>query len=74
MNEILNKSRIDARLSDGTAVKGTMNIYKYNRLSDYLNSPDSDRFLKIFDATVSGSKANVIIINRDYIIWAVPEE
>jgi hypothetical protein len=74
MIDAANKAKISVCLSNGTIVKGTLNIRKYNRLSDYLNSKEVDQFLVISDATLPGQAGKVVIINRNEIVWATPEE
>jgi hypothetical protein len=69
-----NKAKISACLSDGTIIKGTLNIRKYNRVSDYLNSKEAEQFLVVVDASLPGQAGKVVIINRNEIIWATPEE
>ena len=74
MIDAANKTKISVCLSDGTIIKGTLNIRKYNRLSDYLNSKEADQFLVVIDATLPGHAGKVVIINRNEIVWATPEE
>jgi len=73
-NGTVNKAKISVCLSDGTSIKGILNIRKYNRLSDFLNSKETESFLAIYDALMNGTKTRVAIVNREHIIWAVPEE
>ncbi len=40
----VNKTKASIRLSDGTSIKGILNIRKYNRLSDFLNSKETETF------------------------------
>ena len=70
----VNKTKASLRLSDGTSIKGILNIRKYNRLSDFLNSKETEPFLAIYDALINETKTKVVIVNRGHIIWAVPEE
>ena len=72
--ETSNKTKLFIRLSDGTTIKGSLNIGKYLRLSDFLNSKDAEPFLIIYDASIAGTKSKVVIINRDHIACAAPEE
>ena len=72
--DTINKTKIAIHLTDGTTIKGMMNIHKYNRATDFLNSKDTDQFLIIFDASMAGITGDVVIINRNHIVWAVPEE
>jgi hypothetical protein len=74
MVDATKKAKITVCLTDGTIVKGSINIRKYNRLSDYLNSKEADQFLIIVDASLSGEIDKVVIVNRNQIVWAVPEE
>jgi hypothetical protein len=74
MIDAANKAKITVCLTDGTIIKGTLNIRKYNRLSDYLNSKEADQFLVIADASLSGEIDKVVIVDRDQIIWATPDE
>jgi hypothetical protein len=68
-----NKSKVVFRLADGKTVKGSLNIGKYNRVADFLNSKESGPFLLVYDASMTGIKSTVIIINRKHIVWAAPE-
>jgi Ni,Fe-hydrogenase maturation factor len=74
MIDATNKAKISVCLADGTIIKGTLNIRKYNRLSDYLNSKEADQFLIIVDASLPGQAGKVVIINRNQIVWAAPED
>jgi hypothetical protein len=74
MIDATNKAKISVCLSDGTIIKGTLNIRKYNRLSDYLNSKEADQFLIIVDASLPGQAGKVVIINRNQIVWAAPDD
>lgn len=73
MTETLNKTKVAVRLADGTTIKGLLNIGRYNRLSDFLNSKESDPFLIVYEASMPGTTGKVVIINRSHIAWAAPE-
>ena len=73
MTEMLNKAKVSVRLADGTTIKGSLNIGKYNRLSDFLNSKDAEPFLIVYDASMPGTMDKVVIINRNHIAWAAPD-
>lgn len=70
----VNRTKVSVQLSDGTSVKGMLNIKKYNRLTDFLNSKETEPFLAIYDALINGAKTKAVIINRGHITWALPEE
>jgi hypothetical protein len=74
MIELSNRDTVAIPLSDGTSIKGILNIRKYNRLSDFLNSKETEPFLAIYDALMNGTKTKVVIVNRGHITWAVSEE
>ena len=60
------------RCSDGSTLKGKVNIgEKSSRLSAWFIS-NKDPFVTVFDATVDGETDKVIIVNKDHIIWAIP--
>ena len=73
MTEPLNKAKVSVHMADGTTIKGLLNIGKYNRLSDFLNSKDAEPFLIVYDASMDGTAGKVVIINRSHIAWAAPE-
>ena len=74
MIETTNKTKVSFCLTDGKVIKGTINVRKYNRLSDYLNSKEADQFIIMVDASIPGQAGKVAIINRNQIIWAAPED
>jgi hypothetical protein len=74
MVDTIKTTKVEIRLADGTNIKGCLNIHRYNRVSDCLNSKDSDQFLTIHDACMEDAKGKFVIINRNHIVWAVPEE
>ena len=74
MADSSNTAKVEIRLTDNTVIKGLLNIRRYNRVSDFLNSKDTDQFLTIYDVVMGSVKHKFITINRDHIIWAIPEE
>ncbi|MBW2060724.1 MAG: hypothetical protein JRI34_13545 [Deltaproteobacteria bacterium] len=70
----MNVQEVIVRCTDGTTMKGKINIGpKSSRLSDwfYLNK---DQFITVFNAVVEGEADKVIIVNKDNIIWVMPIE
>ena len=59
------------KLIDGTTVKGKINIRGKMRLSD-LFKEGSEQFLILFDINIPDRSENVIFINKNQIIWAMP--
>ncbi len=68
-----NYKKITVKISDGSIVKGKINILTFGRLSDLLrHSPD--KFLTIVSSAEGESAAKVFIINKDHVIWAETED
>lgn len=62
------------KCTDGLLVRGKVNIGdRLNRVSDWFNS-DTDRFLNLFEAETADEQHEVLIINKDHIVWARPVE
>jgi hypothetical protein len=60
------------KCTDGLLVRGKVNIGdRLNRVSDWFNS-DTDPFLTIFQAEMADGQHDVLIINKDHIVWARP--
>jgi hypothetical protein len=68
---------VTLKLTDGTVIKGQVNLYHeemvLNRVSD-LFTRDKDPFIVVFEAKVEGIKDQVIIVNKQHIIWLCPED
>jgi len=74
--------RIDARnvsikLTDGSLVKGKINLFTEQklalRLSDiFLKQPEP--FVVVFDAALGEATGKVLVINKNNIVWASPED
>ncbi len=65
---------VTVKTSDGSTVTGKINITSFPRLSDMLKHT-TDKFITISSDKGEGeSPARVIIINREYIVWAETED
>lgn len=60
---------IVVKTSDGSIVKGKINISNFNRLADYLKQ-GSDKFITVLSEDAEEASETVTFINREYIIWA----
>ncbi len=68
----MNAKEVIVKCSDGTTMRGKINIGDTkSRLSDYF-SLNKDPFVTLFDATSDGEVGKVIILNKDHLIWIVP--
>jgi len=73
MAEQANIKQVNVRLTDGSTIKGKINIKKYNRIPDFLNRGE-DQFIVLFGAAMSGNLNKVVIIKKDQIVWAMPDD
>ena len=62
---------VEAKLSDGSMIKGKINIRDHNRLTDYLRQAP-EQFLVIVSEEPSESSQKVFCINKNYVLWAGP--
>ena len=66
--------KANIRLTDGSHVKGQVNIKDHDRLSDLLNFGE-DPFVVVFNATIPGAVAGkVIIVSKSQILWICPDD
>lgn len=64
---------IVVELSDGSMIKGKLNIRDYNRLSDYLRHAP-DQFVVIVSEESGQDSEKVFFINRNYIVRVTAEK
>ncbi len=68
---------VTMKLTDGSVIRGQVNLYHeemmMNRVSD-LFTRVKDPFIVIFGADVEGKQDQVIIINKQNIVWICPED
>lgn len=63
---------IVVKLSDGSIIKGKLNIRDYNRLSDYLRH-SQDQFFVIVAEESGKDSEKVFFVNKDYVVQVAPE-
>ena len=68
---------VTLKLTDGSLIRGQVNLYYeemvLNRVSD-LFTRDKDPFLVVFGALMEGLTNQVLIVNKQNIIWIAPED
>ena len=68
---------VTLKLTDGSLIRGQVNLYHeemvLNRVSD-LFTRDKDPFLVVFGALMEGLNNQVLIVNKQNIIWIAPED
>ncbi|MFZ5453118.1 MAG: hypothetical protein ACOZF2_14770 [Thermodesulfobacteriota bacterium] len=68
---------VTIKLTDGSLIRGQVNLYHeemvLNRVSD-LFTRDKDPFVVVFGALTEGITNQVLIVNKQSIIWIAPED
>jgi len=64
---------VTVKLKDGTIINGKLNIGEYARVFDYFRS-SPDQYFILSDAEHDGQSGKVVIINKNEIVWAEPED
>ena len=74
MAEDMKIRKANIRLTDGSHIKGQVNIKDQDRLSDLLNA-NADPFVVVFNATIPGGQSGkVVFISKSQILWICPED
>ena len=69
-----NKKKVTVRLTDGSTVKGDINIKALSRVTDFLNSRDEANFAVVTNASIAGQPGKTIIVRKQQIVWIMPED
>ena len=64
---------VKVKLKDGTIITGKLNIGEYARVFDYFGS-SPDHYFILSDSEHDGQSGRVVIINKNEIVWAEPED
>ena len=64
---------ITVRTTDGATISGKVNIGIKERLSDLFTKPEKP-FIILLNSEHSEGSEKVLIINKNHIIWAEPED
>ena len=67
---VVNFKQITVKMTDGSLITGRINIGVSRRFSDFFKEL-VDPFLVISD---KGKPQQVVMVNRDYILWAETQE
>jgi len=63
---------ISVKISDGSIVKGKINLTNYTRISDMLKN-SNEKFITVVADEQSHDAQKVYIINKEFMIWAEVE-
>jgi hypothetical protein len=72
----LESRELTIKLVDGSVVKGKINLHHDEQMIQRVSevfTQIKDPFLVVFDATFEGQRGRVLVINKQNIIWATPE-
>jgi hypothetical protein len=69
---VKNYKGITVKMSDGSEIKGRINIMNFGRLSDLMKH-STDKFITVLTGE-EDSPQRVMIVNKDYIVWAQTED
>lgn len=61
------------KLTDGTSIKGWVNLRENTRIVDLLNNSEA-QFIVLFNCTLREELGKVLCVNRDHILWVAPVE
>jgi hypothetical protein len=64
-----NYKGICVKISDGSMVKGKINLTNYQRISDMLKN-SNEKFITVVGDDKSQDANKVYIINKEFMIWA----
>ena len=67
-----NYKGICVKVSDGSMIKGKINLTNYTRISDMLKN-STDKFITVVADEHSQDAQKVYIINKEFMIWAEVE-
>lgn len=70
---VRNYRNVTVKIKDGTIINGKLNIGEYGRVSDLLRL-SQDQYIVLADAEHRGGTGKVVIINKNEIMWAEPQE
>jgi hypothetical protein len=70
---VKNFRSVVVKIKDGTTITGKLNIGDFPRVSDFFRK-SPDQYFVLADAEHRGMTGKVVIINKNEIMWAEPED
>ena len=70
---VKNFRSVVVKIKDGTTITGKLNIGDFPRVSDFFKK-SPDQYFVLSDAEHRGMTGKVVIINKNQIVWAEPED
>jgi hypothetical protein len=69
---VTNYKNVIVKISDGSMIKGKVNIREtHKRLSDFFRLSE-EQFLTVISEETKEDSQNVFFVNKDYIVWIGP--
>ena len=70
---VKNFRSVVVKIKDGTTITGKLNIGDFPRVSDFFKK-SPDQYFVLSDAENRGMTGKVVIIIKNEIVWAEPED
>ena len=71
---VTNYKNVAVRISDGSTIMGKVNIRDtHHRLSDFFRL-SQEQFITVISDESKEDSQNVFFVNKNYIVWAGPED
>jgi len=67
------ESLVSIKTVDGSLLRGKINLGDEKRVSDIFTK-SKNTFVVLYDVTTQSADSKVMIVNKDHIVWAEPEE
>jgi len=71
---VTNYKNVAVKISDGSIIKGKINIRDtHHRLSDFFRL-SHEQFITVISKETKEDSQTVFFVNKNYIVWAGPED
>lgn len=67
-----NPKPVIIKLVDGTTARGVIFVYNGKRISDIIKN--ADRFIVLYNTAIAGFKDKTAILNKEQILYIIPED
>jgi hypothetical protein len=67
------ESLVSIKTVDGSLLRGKINLGDEKRVSDIFTK-SKNTFVVLYDVTTQSADSKVMIVNKEHIVWAEPEE
>lgn len=67
------ESLVSIKTVDGSLLRGKINLGDEKRVSDIF-AKSKNPFIVLYDVTTQSAESKIMIVNKEHIVWAEPEE